>query len=400
MTLRSVSARVAPVLTLVLMGTGCVVFALAGWSHLVAQWTIAMLACLSVTLLLGQGGLLSFGQALYFGAGAYAVVLIRPLLPDTGLGVAVGMVLLPMLGGMVAAALACAMGPWLLRHGGVAFAMMTLALGELVFTFAQSLPQWLGGEAGLAFNRAVALVPTGFNLGQEPVVVALMVVYAALGIALALRWVNSPLGLGWRASRDNPHRVQSLGYSLPALRLRLLMASSGLCGVAGGLFALYFEHVSTDVFGAQRSSLMLLFALLGGLGSLWGALWGSLLWVLAQQVLSQWTPGWMVYLGLAFMLLVVVGPQRVSGAASLPHPPGAKSAAKRSQLWLAWACTGLGLVALVEMGYQWRDISTLGAYWRVAGWAIDITHAWPWALAVGVFLLGGVQWWRNKRSRV
>lgn len=356
-------------------------------SHLLAQWCILMLACLSVTLLIGQGGLLSFGQALYFGVGAYAAVLLQPLLPLQGAGQVLGLVSLPLLGGLAAAVSARLIAPWLLRHGGIAFAMMTLALGELVATLSQSMPQWTGGEAGLTINRSAPVGATGLNLGQEHVVVFVLLVYAVVGWALARRWVRSPLGLAWRASRDNPHRVQSLGYRLSDVRCRLLVASSGLCGAAGGLFALYFEHVTTDVFSAHRSSLLLLFALLGGGGTLWGAVGGSLLWVVTQQGLSQWTQGWMAYLGLVFMLLVVYAPQRVT-AGPAPGPRWLNLHTQPAwQRGLALASGALGLVALIEMGYQWRDISTLGAQWRLAGWTFDITHPLPWLTALGLVLL-------------
>lgn len=367
----------------------------SGLANVTAHFCIALLACLSVTLLLGQGGLLSFGQAVYFGVGAYAAVLIKPWLDLDGALLAVWIMALPLVGGAVAVALAAVVGPWILRYGGIAFAMMTLAIGELVAIGVQSIPSVLGGEAGLAFDRSAQVPLLGWDLGKEHAVVVVMACYAVAGFFLTRRWISSPLGLAWRASRDNPERIESLGYALQALRMRLLLASSFLCGIAGALFSLYFEHVTTEVFGGQRSSQILLFALLGGLWSPWGAVVSSMFLVVTNTWLIQITPAWMLYVGLLFIVAVVHVPHYIVGL----NPSDAK--VRRCVCWLtdikritALTLSGMGCVALVEFGYRWHDVSAHGSLFQIVGVVVDIKTPMPWALAASAMTMG-LYWWHR-----
>lgn len=354
---------------------------------LVAQTGIAIIACLSYNLLLGQGGMLSFGHAVYSGTGAFAAI---HLLNLAGAGWPLPVSLMPLAGGAASLLLALLLGWVTTRKPGTAFAMITLGMGELVWALAQVVSGWFGGEAGVSGNRVTGSAPWGISFGPQIQLNYLIAAYTLICTALLYGFTRTPLGYLLNAVRDNPERVAFMGHNPQVVRYLAFAVSAFFAGVAGGLAALNFEMVTAEVFSAQRSGAYLLFTVLGGTGIFFGPIIGAVLMVLCFVLLSGLTPAWLLYVGLAFVLAVIHAP---GGLAALllrwrwppgegrGHWPGMLTRAAAVLLALA------GGVALVEMFYHWQQRAVLGPHLRLMGIMLDVSRPWHW---LGAGLPGGL----------
>lgn len=353
---------------------------------LLAQIGAAIILCLSYWLLMGQGGMVSFGHAAYSGLGAFAAV---HLMRAIEAGLHWPMALVPLAAGLAVAAVAVPLG-WLAtrHHSSMAFAMITLGLGELVWVMAQMLPNWFGGEAGIGANRSAGAGGWGPSWGPTWQVYLLTLVYALAVIALIRAILRSPFGRLLNAVRDQPVRVSCLGHDPRRIRQVCFVVAAALAGVAGGLLALLNEFVSTDALASHRSALVLMFTVIGGLSHFSGALVAGVLMVLGTVVLSSWTSGWLLYLGLLFLTVLLVAPQGLGPA--LPRLwPFVRQAPHRA---LALFVALLGAGAAVEMAYQWRLVSTLGPVTSYLGLALDAQSPWHWLIALSATALGWGAW--------
>ena len=357
-------------------------------SHQVlSQIGIAFIACLSYGLLLGQGGLLSFGHAVYSGAGAYLAI---HTLNAIGAGrIDLPVSLLPLAGGLAALAVGSAFGWLSTRRAGTPFAMITLGLGELAWAASLMFTGVFGGEGGIAGNRMVGTRPWGISFGPQWQLYGLIAVYAFASTALMFAFTRTPLGRLLNAVRDNPERVAFLGYDPRLVRWIAFMVASFFAGVAGALAALNFEIVTPEVFSAQRSGAYLLFTFLGGSTLFFGPLIGAVLMVGAQVLLSGLTKAWLLYMGLAFLLVVLKAPGGIAGLLA-----DGWRLARQGRMRHGWvgglglAGTALagftGVAALVEMTYHRRLDAALDPATRFLGLSLDTGHADAW---VGAALL-------------
>lgn len=362
---------------------------------LASQMGIAVLACLSFHVLWGQGGMLSFGHAVYTGAGAYLCMHTLQALAAHGWPLPV--VLLPVLAGVGTAMLALPLGWLSTRRPGTPFAMITLGVGELAWALALMWPAWSGGEAGLVGDRAAGPRWGGWELAQASHLYGLIALHAALGLLLVWGLTRTTFGRLLNAVRDNPQRVPLLGYDPQHLRLLAFVLAGFLAGVAGALAALHQEIVSPDVFSTHRSGSLLLFALLGGV-TLLGPVVGGVLMVAVMVGLSGLTPAWLLYTGLVFMLGVVWAPDGVAGlllrswracSTGRWRPTG-----RRALRLLAVLCVLAGGIALVEMAYQWPQHDTLGPIRQLGSLALNTRTPAHWGAAFGLVLVGVVLcWW-------
>lgn len=358
-----------------------------------SQVGIAVLACLSFHVLWGQAGLLSFGHAVYTGAGGY--LCMHTLQALTAHGWPLPVSALPLLAGVGTALLAWPLGWLSTRRPGTPFAMITLGVGELVWALALMWPAWSGGEAGLAGNRSAGPRWSGWDLGQAWHLLLLICAYTVVGVALVWGMTRSTLGRLLNAVRDNPQRVPLLGYDPQRLRLMAFVFAAFLAGVSGALAALHQEIVTPEVFSIHRSGNLLLFTLLGG-ATVLGPVLGGVLMVGVMVGLSGFTPAWLLYTGLVFMLGVVWAPDGVAGLVLRGWRAIAEGGWRPSGRWAVrmFAVLGglSGAVALVEMAYQWPQHGTLGPVRHLAGLALDTTSPLPWAAAAGLLLAGAVLW--------
>jgi branched-chain amino acid transport system permease protein len=378
---------------------------------LLAQIGIAATVLMSYHLLLGQGGLLSFGHAVYVGAGAYAVVHAM----NWGISGAWAVALVPLLGGLVAGALAVVMGWVSTRHAAMPFAMITLGVGELVWALSHMVPGFFGGEGGFGLDRAAGAQAGAWSWGSVKHLAALVAVYTVVCVGLMVAWTRTPMGRLLNAVRDNPLRAASVGVNPHRIRHAAFVVSATFAGVAGGLAALWFERVSPEVFSTHRSGAYLLFAFIGGATVLAGPLLGAVLMVVALVVGSSWTPAWLLYLGVLFVVLLLVEPGGLAGALmrswrwalALRVPTGRREwlfVARRTACGLSWAVVIAAAVVAVEMLYFWQLSSSQGTlmqWWpdQPWAWSVDVAAPRSWWTLLSVAAVGCVMGWQLRPSR-
>jgi branched-chain amino acid transport system permease protein len=302
-----VARRLAPLVILGLLALLPLATALglpAHWLTLVTRAMIFAVAALSLDLILGVGGLVSFGHAAFIGIGAYGTgILITE--GQTELLIALPAILL------VCAAFAAVTGYVSLRTRGVAFIMITLAFGQMAFYFAQALSAY-GGDDGLTLYEKSTL------LGREIFGNRTGFYYIALSTLafcywLARRLVASRFGRVLRAARENAVRVTVTGYDVDHVRLGAYVISGMMAGLAGFLLANQTDFVSPAFMSWQRSGELIFMVVLGGVGSLHGAIVGALAFLIAEDVLSAWTQNWKAIFGPLIVLFVLFTQGGIAG---------------------------------------------------------------------------------------
>ena len=358
---------------------------------LLSQIGIAIIACLSYNVLLGQGGMLSFGHAVYSGLGSFLA--IHTLNQVAAGQMAIPVSLVPLVGGIAGLVFAILFGWVSTKKSGTPFAMITLGIGELIWSMSLMLPEFFGGEGGISTNRVIGKPVMGISFGPQIQVYYLIAVYCFLSTAALFALTRTPLGRMLNAVRDNPERVEFIGYDTQWVRFLAFMIAGFFAGIAGGLGALNFEIVTAEVVGGLRSGGYLLFTFLGGATFFFGPIIGAVLMVLASVVLSELTQAWLLYLGLVFLFMVMYAP---GGIASLIMMNVRVAAfGKLGKLWtsyLALAGTALavltGAAAMIEMVYHRQLNEALGPEMRFAGVTLNSAGVDAWLGASFVLLVG------------
>ena len=358
---------------------------------MLSQVGIAIVACLSFNMLLGQGGMLSFGHAVYSGLGSFVAI---HALKAAGAGTfPVPVSLIPLVGGIAGLGFAVLFGFVTTKKSGTTFAMITLGIGELVFAMSLMVPEFFGGEAGVAANRVVGKAVMGITFGPQTQVYYLLALYTLVCTALMYAFTRTPLGRMLNAVRDNPERVEFTGYNTQRVRYFSFIIAGFFAGVAGGMYALNFEIATAEVVGAARSGAYLLFTFLGGATFFFGPIIGAVLMVVAFVLLSEFTKAWLLYLGLVFLLMVMYAP---GGIASLimMNLRVAKFGKLRGLLgsYALLAMTGLlafcGISAMIEMIYHLQLNEALGPVMRFMGVELNAQSLSSWIGALVVALVG------------
>ena len=270
------------------------------------QILIMGIFAMSLNLLIGYTGMVSFGHAAYFGVGAYTLGI---LLQKTGAG------LIPALGLAVAFAALAALviGFFCVRLGTIYFSMLTLAFAQIVYTIVIRWTALTGGDQGLIGGIRVPPLAIGpvMLAVRSPLTfyyVSLLLATAAFLVARVL--VNSPWGLLLRAVRDNAHRVGFLGASERGLRLGVFTVAGGFAGLAGALMALYVGGAYPDFVYWTKSAEPIFMVLVGGMNTLLGPLVGAAVLVTLTAVITKYTSLWGLVLGgilIVFTLFFKVG---------------------------------------------------------------------------------------------
>ncbi|MBM3388654.1 MAG: branched-chain amino acid ABC transporter permease [Betaproteobacteria bacterium] len=358
---------------------------------MLSQMGIAIIACLAYNMILGQGGMLSFGHAVYSGLGSFLAIHTLNLASAGKLSIPVSLV--PLVGGLAGLFFAFLLGYVTTKKSGTTFAMITLGVGELVWSMSLMLPEFFGGEGGISGNRVVGDPFLGITFGPQIQVYYLIAVYCYITTAAMFAFTRTPLGRILNAVRDNPERVEFVGYNTQIVRFLAFMASGFFAGIAGGLAAINFELVTGEVVGAHRSGAYLLFVFLGGATFFFGPIIGAILMVIALVLLSEWTKAWLLYLGLVFLFMVMYAP---GGFASLIMMNLRVAAfGKLRRLWTSYlALLGTGLTvlvggaAMVEMTYHLQMNAAMGPDVRFMGVKLDATGLDAWFGAAFTMVLG------------
>ena len=358
---------------------------------MLSQIGIAIVACLSFNMLLGQGGMLSFGHAVYTGLATF--VCIHALLGIASGAFPVPVSLVPLIGGLAGAFFAILLGYVTTKKAGTPFAMITLGIGELVAAMVLMVPEFFGGEGGVSANRSVGKPFLGITFGPPLQVYYLTAFYTFVCTAAMFAFTRTPLGRMLNAVRDNPERVEFIGYSTQRVRYFSFIIAGFFAGVAGGMYALNFEIATAEVVGAGRSGLYLLFTFLGGATFFFGPIIGAILMVLSFTLLSELTKGWPLYLGLVFILMVMFAPGGIASLVMMNVRLAAYRKLSRVAAWypalLAAALVMLaGAAALIELFYQIQLGSGNETHTSVFGIGLDTQSQASWIGGVAVLLVG------------
>ena len=361
-------------------------------SHtILSQIGIAIIVCLSYNMLLGQGGMLSFGHAVYSGLGAFIAIHVLNAVSQGRLPLPVS--LIPLAGGLAGLATALILGWVTTKKSGTTFGMITLGIGELVWAMSLMFPEFFGGEGGISGNRVTGPKPLGITFGPQIQLYYLIAIYTFVCTGLMFAFTRTPLGRMLNAVRDNPERVEFVGYDTQKVRFLSFVIAAFFAGISGGLAALNFEIVTSEVVSGYRSGAYLLFTFLGGATFFFGPIIGAVLMVLAFVLLSEFTKAWLLYLGLVFLFMVMFAP---GGFASLIMMNVRVAAFGRLKpllpLYASLLLTGLvafaGAAAMIEMLYHLQLDAALGSQLRFLGLNLDAAAPATWAFAVAVMLVG------------
>lgn len=377
--------------TAIVFAVAPLVFAESFALTMMIQMGTMIIFALSYNMLLGQGGMLSFGHAVYSGLGAYMAVHALNL---AGKGMIVLPVpLLPLVGGIAGLAFGVLFGYVTTRRAGTTFAMISLGVGEMVFACVLMFPGFFGGEAGVSTNRVVGQPFLGLSFGPAIQVYYLVAFWCFACMVAMFALTQTPLGRMANAVRDNPERAEFVGYNTQHVRFLQLSLSAFFAGVAGGLSCINFEIVSAENVSAIRSGGVLLATFIGGVPFFFGPIIGAIVFIFFVVALSGFTKAWLLYLGLFFVLMVLYAP---GGIASLilMQLPVLRAGRFRELLgpYLLALAAGLvalgGLIGIVEMVYRLSEqgASTVLA---VLGMSFDARTTPPW-IAWGAVLAAGL----------
>jgi len=271
------------------------------YQGLLTKIMVYALAASSLNLILGYGGMVSFGHAAYFGLGAYAVaILMRE-------GVTSAWVIWVAAVGL-SGLLALLIGVISLRTRGVYFIMITLAFAQMIYYLVVSFKQY-GGEDGLRARRPEFGL---FELNDTTLY------YLTLGVLLAAlylmhRLVHSRFGRVLQAIRENESRALALGYPVFRFQLVAFVLAGAIAGLAGVLMAHYTQYVSPSLLAWQQSGHLMMMVILGGVGQFWGGVLGAAVLSLVEEVLQDLTIHWQLGVGVILLLIVLFAPQGLAG---------------------------------------------------------------------------------------
>ena len=360
---------------------------------MLSQIGYLIIICLSYNMLLGQGSMLSFGHAVYTGLGSFIAIHAMNMATKGSAGIP--LVLIPLVGGLAGAFFAILLGFVTTKKSGTTFAMITLGVGELVASMALMFPEFFGGEGGITTDRVYGTPFFGITFGPAIQVYYLIAAYCFVCTAAMFAFTGTPLGRILNAVRDNPERVEFIGYNTQRVRYFAFIIAGFFAGIGGGLATINFEIITgADSLSVLRSGGYLLFTFLGGATFFFGPIIGAVLLVLASVLLSELSKAWLLYLGLVFLFMVMYAP---GGIASLimMNLRLAKYG-KLRPLWVSYlglAGTGLvgvlGAACMVEMTYHLQLNAAVGPEMNFLGATINAKSLTSWFGAGFVLLTGG-----------
>ena len=354
------------------------------------QMSITIVFALAYNMLLGQGGMLSFGHAVYAGVGGFGAMHIMNM---TDFFATIPLVVLPVFAGLFGMGLAMIVGSFSTRSAGTVFAMISLGVGELIAASSVIIVAFFGGEEGISGNRTYAQPFFGVEFLQQLEVYYLTAAWVVIAAALMYLWSRTPVGRMANAVRDNPERAEFLGYSARWVRFYSFVASGFFAGVSGGLFAINYEILTEENLNTASSGVILLVTFLGGVGFFFGPIIGAIAFTLLQTVLSLSTELWAFYAGVLFVATVMFFPGGLAGLIMMHVPVfklgKSKTLIKPYLYTLLPAAIGLlGLAALVEMTFHFRHAATGDNEMTVFWMTFDSHTLIPWLIAAAVTAVG------------
>ena len=273
--------------------------------RMVTEIIILTLFAMTWKMMLNEGGMFSFGHAVYFGLGAYASVLGWLHIP--GLSFLSGI----LLGALTSALVAFILGAFLVRMSGTYFALLTLAFNQLIWAIVWKWRDVTGGDDGLGkFPK-----PDLFGITMKDPVTFYYIALIIIGACLYFCWyfTKTPMGNVALSIKSNEERAKFVGFNVQSTKLIFLTMLGFLAGISGALYAQFQEFIATSVIDLGMSTNVLFMAYIGGTGYFWGPLVGSGIFVYLSEYLSSFTDRWELILGLIFIAVVLFAPQGIMG---------------------------------------------------------------------------------------
>ncbi len=293
-----------------------VLFMVGGLAPLaLRQYQVAMLTeiiffalyAVSYNLLLGYAGLLSFGHAMFFGTGAFTAAVALVCIP----GISIWSDIL--LAVLMATFVGLGVGSLLLRTKGAYFALLTLAFNSLFYVVATKWSSVTGGDDGLSITRP------NISIGSITIQLAGITSFyyftlAIIGMAIVFCWyfTHTAMGRTVLLIRENEERMNFLGYNTHISRLILFVFTGAAAGLAGAFYALHFQFVSVSAISVDMTTTVLLMTFVGGTETFWGPILGAFVYIIVQSYLSDLTDRWPLFMGIIFVLMVLVMPGGLS----------------------------------------------------------------------------------------
>ncbi len=369
---------------------------------IMTQMAITIVFALSYNMLLGQAGMLSFGHAVYMGMGGFfAVHSINWLI---GAGAAVPLPVVPVLGGLFSLGVAMIVGSFSIRRSGVAFAMISLGIVELVASYAIVTYGFFNG-GGVGTDRTLLAPFLGIEFLRQSEVYHVVIFWMILSALLMYLYTLTPVGRMANAVRDNPERAEFVGYSAYWVRFHAFCGAGFFAGVAGALLALTYEITTVESMNLQASGTILMITFLGGVGVFWGPIVGAVVFTMLQTILSLHTELWQLYTGALFLAAVMFFPSGLAGVMAM-HVPVIRSG-KAAGLIVPYVRTMLpagvcilGAVVMCEILVHGRTAAVGEPEMTLFGVTFDSSNPLSWSAALAVAVVGFVAARRQAKALV
>jgi len=259
---------------------------------------------MSLDLLIGYTGLLSFGHAAFFGIGAYTVMIANIQFGvSPWIGIPLGMIL--------ASVAAFVTGYFCLKATGLAFLMLTMAFSQLAFSVAVKWRAVTGGTDGLVGLQKPSIF--GWSLSNPTAMFYLALVVLVVSYFILRRLVNSPFGHVLIGIRENESRMRAIGFPVRLYKLAIFVIGGAFAGLAGGIYAIFNGYISPDAFSWTASGDPIIMIVLGGIGTLVGPVIGAAILLLLKQIVSGYTEYWLFIIGVTFVICVSFFPKGIVG---------------------------------------------------------------------------------------
>jgi branched-chain amino acid transport system permease protein len=363
---------------------------------------ISIIFSLSYNILLGQTGMLSFGHAVYYGLGGFLAIHSINIISANKLPIPLPLV--PLIGALTGLLFAALLGWVSTRRSGTAFAMISLGVAELIASSALILRAFFGGEAGISANRTKLLKLFGWNFGPQIQIYYLVAAWTLIAVIAMYALTRTPLGRMCNAVRDNPERVQFVGYNPHAVRYLAFCFSGFFAGIAGALAAINFEIANSAYLGAAQSGTVLFATYIGGVGFFIGPIVGAIFVTFLSLGLSDLTPVWQLYFGLIFIAVVMFAPGGITGLFMM-HRPLLKAGTLTRLLpsYLVALVPTLAMIAGLILSIETIVHFTVNPgedpHIKAFGVSFDAASPYIWALAA-ILLIGGFLIARKTWTRV
>ena len=285
------------------------------YTNVFVTFAIFALYAVTLNLLLGYTGLLSFGHAMFFGTGAYGTALALEHIGGCPLLVAL------LIGFLSAVALALILSPIMVRVSGTAFAMLHLAFGQLMFVLALKLRGITGGEDGIGgFPIPPLNIPGIVSIDMADPLNFYYFAIIVLGLSLWILWffTKTPFGSIMISVRDNANRVDYMGFKVPHAKAVIYTFAGAFAGVAGSIYALFQNLISAeDGFHVFVSFAPIMMTMVGGIGSFFGPVMGSAIFGIIEELTSRYTERVELVMGLILILVIMYAPMGFLGLINL-----------------------------------------------------------------------------------